>query len=57
MSGRTALFVAHRLSQAARSGRVIVMDHGHIVEDGTHEQLLAAGGRYADLWEAWSAHR
>ena len=57
VSGRTALFVAHRLSQAARSGRVIVMDHGHIVEDGTHEQLLAAGGRYADLWEAWSAHR
>ncbi|MCW6008853.1 ABC transporter ATP-binding protein/permease [Micromonospora sp. CPCC 205371] len=57
LSGRTALVVAHRLTQAATADRVIVMDAGRIVEAGPHETLLAAGGPYATLWKAWSATR
>jgi ATP-binding cassette, subfamily C, bacterial len=55
LNGRTALVVAHRLTQAAAADRVIVMEHGQIVEDGPHPDLVAAGGRYAELWAAWSA--
>ncbi|MEV8592402.1 ABC transporter ATP-binding protein [Streptomyces sp. NPDC052012] len=54
VDGRTALIVAHRLSQAAAGDRIVVMDAGRIVETGTHDELRAAGGRYAALWEAWS---
>lgn len=50
---RTTLVVAHRLTTAARADRVVVMDHGRVVEDGTHEVLLARGGRYADLWRTF----
>ncbi|GAA4054493.1 hypothetical protein GCM10022233_27580 [Streptomyces shaanxiensis] len=57
MDGRTALIVAHRLSQAASADRVVVMDAGRIVETGTHDELRAAGGPYAALWEAWSDTR
>ncbi|GAA1869469.1 ABC transporter ATP-binding protein [Brevibacterium marinum] len=53
--GRGALVVAHRLSQAETADRVLVMEHGRIVEEGTHSQLVAAGGHYAQLWAAWSA--
>ncbi len=53
MAGRTSLVVAHRLTQAAAADRVIVMEHGRIVEDGPHDALVAAGGRYATLWAAW----
>jgi len=53
MAGRTSLVVAHRLTQAAAADRVIVMEHGRIVEDGPHDQLVHAGGRYATLWQAW----
>lgn len=52
-SGRTTLIVAHRLTQAAAADRVIVLEHGRIVEDGSHPDLVAAGGRYAELWSAW----
>ncbi|OLT02116.1 multidrug ABC transporter permease [Pseudonocardia sp. CNS-004] len=52
-AGRTTLIVAHRLTQAASADRVIVLEHGHVVESGTHAELLAAGGRYAQLWGAW----
>ena len=55
--GRTALVVAHRLSQAARADRVVLMRDGAIVEAGTHADLLAAGGEYADLWRSWSRGR
>ncbi len=57
LAGRTALVVAHRLTQAAAADRIVVLDAGAIVEQGTHAQLLAAGGRYATLWTAWSSAR
>ena len=53
--GRTTVVVAHRLSTAARADRVAVIDHGELVELGTHEQLLARDGRYAQLFAAWDA--
>ena len=56
-AGRTTLIVAHRLSQAARADRVVVLEHGAVVEVGRHEDLVAAGGRYAELWRSWSGGR
>ncbi|MEU4215373.1 ABC transporter ATP-binding protein [Actinoplanes sp. NPDC026623] len=53
--GRTVLIVAHRLTQAASADRVIVMEHGVVVESGPHAELVAAGGRYAQLWSAWES--
>ncbi|MGW4288481.1 ABC transporter ATP-binding protein [Streptomyces sp. NPDC004673] len=50
---RTTLVVAHRLTTAARADRVVVMEHGRVVEDGHHTELLARDGRYADMWRTF----
>ena len=49
-AGRTTLVIAHRLQTARAADRIVVLDDGRVVEDGTHEQLLALGGRYAEMW-------
>jgi len=52
--GRSAVVIAHRLSQAADADTILVMDSGQVIERAPHEELLAAGGAYAALWAAWS---
>ncbi|MET9978387.1 ABC transporter ATP-binding protein [Streptomyces microflavus] len=52
-AGRTSVVVAHRLEQARQAGRVLVLRGGEVAEQGTHDELLAAGGEYAALWEAY----
>lgn len=51
--GRTTVIIAHRLATAARADRILVMDAGRIVEDGSHAELLERDGRYAALWHAY----
>lgn len=53
--GRTTLVIAHRLTQAASADRIVVMAHGRVAEEGTHDELVSTGGRYAQLWRAWAA--
>ncbi|MGV9304125.1 ABC transporter ATP-binding protein [Nonomuraea sp. NPDC003727] len=51
MAGRTVVMVAHRMRTVRRADRVVFLDGGRIVEEGTHDELLRHGGRYADFWE------
>ena len=52
MAGRTSFVIAHRLSTIRDADLILVMNHGRIIEQGTHEQLLAKGGFYADLYNS-----
>ncbi|MEO9823588.1 MAG: ABC transporter ATP-binding protein [Paracoccaceae bacterium] len=54
MEGKTVIAIAHRLSTIARMDRIVVIDDGKVVEDGTHDALLAAGGLYANFWDRQS---
>jgi ATP-binding cassette, subfamily B, bacterial len=57
MDGRTAIVIAHRLSTVKSADRIIVLDGGRIVEDGTHQALLDSGGQYANLYNTYFRHQ
>ncbi|HEY1519777.1 MAG TPA: ABC transporter ATP-binding protein [Solirubrobacteraceae bacterium] len=54
VAGRTAIVIAHRLSTIRHAGRILVLEHGQVIEDGTHDELLEAHGRYWQLYRDWA---
>jgi ABC-type multidrug transport system fused ATPase/permease subunit len=54
LHGRTAIVIAHRLSTIRRAGKIVVLEHGKIAEQGTHDELISAGGPYSKLYGAWA---
>ena len=57
MEGRTTIIIAHRLVTVRHVDRIIVLDHGRIVEEGNHEQLLTKNGYYAELYDTYFRHQ
>jgi len=57
MRDRTAIVIAHRLSTVKHADRIIVMEHGRIIDEGTHNELMARGGHYAELYNAYFRHQ
>jgi ATP-binding cassette subfamily B protein len=56
LEARTAVLIAHRLTTAMKADRIVVVDQGRIVEIGSHDQLVARRGRYAEMYATWTSH-
>lgn len=54
MQGKTVIIIAHRLSTIRNADNIIVMEKGHLVEEGKHDELVAAGGRYSHMWNHYT---
>jgi ATP-binding cassette, subfamily B, bacterial len=57
LEGRTSIVVAHRLSTIKGADRIIVLREGHIIEEGSHDALMASGGHYAELYNTYFRHQ